>query len=488
MKFRVMILTGVLVGAASLALAQGLRYESYYDWNFRGVGARAIGMGSAFLAVSDDGSAGTWNPAGLPYNEGVQTSMNWNYVHSAVENNPVGFGEASGNLGSIGFWSFIAPITLREHEFVISMSYYRLQDIFYEDGIYSWFAMETGDVTLVQNLDTRQRSVGSLAAINLLGIGTEITTNLTAGAGIHLAMGDRKDERFFHVFSDPYEYQGITFTDSLIMTMETDVDYSGVFGNLGLMYRTDKWSAALVYTSPWTLTQQLDVETFMQYVQRDIHSNALEALFITERKVQIPFALGFGGSYRPTEKLLIALDYQFRKFQDNNISTQQTKEPIENEHEGIPNPASEFTDYPTEWYNLHQIRLGAEYVLESNYGRIPLRVGFHNTPMVSGNTSGTTNYLVQYYNIPVFDIMVTPGSSSDQDMGFGFAFGAGIHWSQIHLDFALEFTNSSASDAGEYWWTSSTNGHDYSDFKITDYNRDYKLKQSRFLLNFTGYF
>lgn len=488
MKFRVMILTGLLVCTATLACAQGLRYESYYDWNFLGSGARARGMGGAFLAVSDDGSAGTWNPAGLPYNEGVQTSMNWNYVHSAVENNPIGFGEASGNLGNIGFWSFVAPLTLYEHEFVIGVSYYRLQNIFYEDGIFAKFTTEVGQIEVEQNVDTRQRSVGSLAAINLLGIGTEITNNLTVGGGIHLALGDRKDERFFYGFSEPYEYSGVTFVDSLIMTMKADIDYSGVFGDFGLMYRTDKWSAALVYTSPWTLTQQLDYETLMQNVSRDIHYSAMEALFITERKINISYAIGLGGSYRPTEKLLVAFDYQFRKFKDGNISSQQTGEPINNEHEGIPNPASEFTDFPTEWFNLHQVRLGAEYVLESNYGQIPLRVGFHNIPMLSGNTSETTNSLIQYYNIPVFDIMVTPGSSDDQDMGFGFAFGSGIHWSQVHLDFAFEFTNASASDAGDYWVVSSTNGHDFSRFKIADYNREYKVKQSRFLLNFTGYF
>lgn len=488
MKFRVFILTGLLVGVASLAVAQGLRYESYYDWNFLGSGARARGMGGAFLAVSDDGSASTWNPAGLPYNEGVQTSMNWNLVHAAVENNPVGFGEASGDLGSVGYWAFTAPMTIREHEFVIGVSYYRLMDIFYEDGIFSSFTTRSGALDVVQNVDTRRRSVGNLAAVNILGIGTEITSNLTIGGGIHLALGDRKDQSFFTWFSEPYVYQNVTFVDSLIMNMTADIDYSGLFANLGFMYRGDKWSAALTYTSPWTLTQQLDYETFMQNVRQNIHYEAMEALFITERKIEIPYSLGLGGSYQLTDKLLVALDYQFRKFKDGIISTQQTGEPREGEHEGIPNPASVFTDFPTDWYNLHQVRLGAEYVMESNYGRIPLRVGFRNEPMVTGNTSGTRNNLIQYYNIPVFDIMVDPGTSSEQNMGFAFAFGAGIHWSQIHLDFSYEHINASAGDSGDYWLTASTNGHDFSRYELATYDREYKLKQNRFSMNFTGFF
>jgi len=488
MKFRVFILTGLLVGVASLAVAQGFLYESYYNWNFLGSGARARGMGGAFLAVSDDGSAATWNPAGLPYNEGVQTSMNWNLFHATVKNNPTGFGEASGDLGNIGFWSFVAPMTLREHEFVLGVSYYRLQDIFYEDGIAAEFTITEQAIEVEQNLDSRVRSVGSLAAINLLGLGTEITSNLTVGGGISLALGDRKDETVHYGYGEPYEYQGVTFVDSLILKMTADVDYSGIFGNLGCMYRTDKWSAAITYTSPWTLTQELDYGTFLQNVVHDIHYDATEALFITERKIKVPYSIGLGGSYRVNDKLLVALDYQYRKFKGGYISTQQTLTPIEDEHEGITNPVSRFTDLPTGWYNLHQIRIGAEYVVESDYGKIPLRVGFHNVPMVAGNTSGTMNTLVQYYNIPVFDIMVEPNNSEDQNMGIGFSFGAGIHWSQVHLDFSYEYENSSTADSGEYWWTYSSNGHDFSDFKLGDYDREYKLKQSRVLLNFTGYF
>ena len=35
------------------------------DWNFTGVGARAAGMGGAFIGVADDATAVIWNPGGL---------------------------------------------------------------------------------------------------------------------------------------------------------------------------------------------------------------------------------------------------------------------------------------------------------------------------------------------------------------------------------------------------------------------------------------
>src|SRR5271157_5990169 len=39
-----------------------------------GVGARALGMGGAFVAVADDASTSYWNPAGLVNVKGVEVS------------------------------------------------------------------------------------------------------------------------------------------------------------------------------------------------------------------------------------------------------------------------------------------------------------------------------------------------------------------------------------------------------------------------------
>jgi long-subunit fatty acid transport protein len=47
------------VTAATVAVAQEI------SLNRPGSGARAAGMGNAFIAVSDDGTAASWNPAGL---------------------------------------------------------------------------------------------------------------------------------------------------------------------------------------------------------------------------------------------------------------------------------------------------------------------------------------------------------------------------------------------------------------------------------------
>ncbi len=66
---------GIVLGLAVLltapaAMAQGLSQPfdaSLYfgGFQFNGPGARAIAMGTAFIALADDASASEWNPAGL---------------------------------------------------------------------------------------------------------------------------------------------------------------------------------------------------------------------------------------------------------------------------------------------------------------------------------------------------------------------------------------------------------------------------------------
>lgn len=54
-----------VVAAATAPAHAGDKYAA--EFLKIGVGARALGMGEAFVAVADDGTAGYWNPAGLVY-------------------------------------------------------------------------------------------------------------------------------------------------------------------------------------------------------------------------------------------------------------------------------------------------------------------------------------------------------------------------------------------------------------------------------------
>ncbi len=55
-----------IIAAGCLAAAAGAADKYAADWLSYGAGARALGMGGAYVAVADDATAAYWNPAGLP--------------------------------------------------------------------------------------------------------------------------------------------------------------------------------------------------------------------------------------------------------------------------------------------------------------------------------------------------------------------------------------------------------------------------------------
>src|SRR3989338_2646899 len=60
---RIILLLFFILLIPSYSFAQNLEIPS--SLNPVGSGARAIGMGGAFIAIADDATAASWNPAGL---------------------------------------------------------------------------------------------------------------------------------------------------------------------------------------------------------------------------------------------------------------------------------------------------------------------------------------------------------------------------------------------------------------------------------------
>jgi len=501
--------------------AQGISANSFQNWNFIGAGARARAMGGAFLGVSDDNSAATWNPAGLIYNEGV--SMSWNYSSSHIglglDNTPLGPNRhatldqsSSDNMGGLTSASFLAPLTLREHEFVLSAYYHRVQDTyargqFHLDNVDS----TTTPIALGTPFTTDFDMIGNIAYIGA-AFGTSIASNLTIGGNLNIVTGDGGlTHRMTYDFSRYVSVdQGSNAIQRYEWTDKSDIDYSGLNVTLGAMYNTDRWTAGMIFEPGWTLTQNLDyVGKRVQYT----HDTPSQPLGIvpgpdgTNWEIQIPWSVGLGGSYRISENLLVAADYQFRAF----------KREGEIRYESDPvTPDSPFESQPDKFYNLHQVRLGAEYIMETSWGVIPFRLGVRNDPLLIGDESGVVSVYDQRAGYqgpdPARQRDLTPrddyfipityaGGIDSQIDPITFTLGSGLHWSQVHLDFALELMGYTYEESGSLKMvrrcvtceTNDPNPHnDDWGYRATDefgnYKRTYDDNRVRLTLNFTGYF
>lgn len=122
----IMIIAIVLFGGQNSLQA---KFEIPSTLSPVGSGARAIGQGSAFIAVADDATAASWNPAGLYQLDQPELSM-VSFGVNRMEDIDLGLspGKNRINLANINFLSFVYPFRIFNENMVVSLSYQYLYD------------------------------------------------------------------------------------------------------------------------------------------------------------------------------------------------------------------------------------------------------------------------------------------------------------------------------------------------------------------------
>jgi long-subunit fatty acid transport protein len=515
------------------------------DYNFLGGGARARGMGGAFFAVSDDPSAASWNPAGLIHLDKPQMNLSFSsYMgrteYTSTQDSPIwdySFGdEQKYDANAISFASVAIPFAVRERDVVFGVVYQKLADIYQDDQ----YAIVMDEVALwyEDSLPVRQNYAlppiteevkGKLNVFNL-AVATKLMESLDFGAGVNIYAGDfTTDGDFFYpvvglelVNDELYPLVDVNQRFGFRFRPHTENKYSGFNFTLGLMYTLEKLRLAGVVKTPFTLKEDNDVKLFTEWIEEGyVHylSYLFSPFFDTDREWDMPTMVGFGGSYQ-VNSLTLAADVEWRNYSKTELTYRRN----------IANPeGSKVTtgDYLTDrwwaevgieppsipslnWRDLTQFRVGAEYVLSTSVGEIPLRVGFRTDPQLytAMRQSGEvylrrdfTQYDIIgtdtiYYDTPRFlqsEGGVNSGSWVD---GSVISLGTGIAWSQIKLDLAYEFaryddvTNEGSTYLGLFRQSQTTAPwftlHQKQDEK--KFTREKSNKYSRIMVSFTGFF
>ncbi len=504
--FAVLVTVGLIAVLSIPAGAQGTNGNSYLNWNFLGGGARGRGMGGAYLGISDDAHAATWNPAGLVYNEGVLLSLNYSYSNVGLD---LDYGTQGGGLtphdenaglSHISSAAFISPLTVLAREFTVSLFYNRLQDTYTR----SFFNAEVDPVVGVPFTANYGMS-GNLAATGG-AFATTIRKRLSLGVGISILTGDGLE--FLETAIDS-SGDSTAYNQQTTWTSTSDLDYSGLSATISALYRAEKWSAGIVVSPSYGLTQSVDyfARRLTIHNQNPAYSAPVYGpLHGTKREITMPFTVGLGGSYKLSDNILLAADYSYRAFNaDGKYETDGSSNYRFQESPSEPN--SEFEEVRVAWYNLHQVRIGGEYRRETSWGVVPIRAGIRNEPMLMGDVSANDVYFDQRLDsgktveFPYYSMINKPAGSTDQVNGWTFSVGSGIHWSQVRLDAALEFTSFSFDESGNLYSVQRCPSCLVSDPTVTvdewdkrkttnwgNYSKTYDNTKVRFLFNFTGYF
>ncbi len=97
-----------------------------------GSGARALGMGGAFIGVADDATAASWNPGGLIQLEYPEFSIVGAYNRRTEDTTYVAFPEASGpqtvTTYDLNYLSFAYPFRALNRNMIVSLNFQHLYD------------------------------------------------------------------------------------------------------------------------------------------------------------------------------------------------------------------------------------------------------------------------------------------------------------------------------------------------------------------------
>jgi hypothetical protein len=324
-----------------------------------GSGARAFGMGGAFLARADDATAASWNPAGLSYLRRPELSLVG--ARNAFERGPADdFPDDQFEGWTPDFMAAAYPIEFGGVSGAVQVSYQRV------------FSFQ-GDRLMLEEVPARVFTSGTADGYDVLAVGTglRVFRGLRVGGTLNRWLRGYSQDRFR---SGTERARGAT---------EQEIDYrlSGWNVNLGLIWSPhENLNLGVVAKTPFT--GDFDLER----VRTDYFTFAVDPDQTTsngpvERPVTIEFpgAIGFGVSWRPKSAMTVSADYT-RTFWSNGRIHDFFILPAQEPGKEDP-PPTVYADlpYPTlddaRQFDTTQLRLGVEYVVLGTRVKVPLRAG-----------------------------------------------------------------------------------------------------------------
>ena len=372
MKKKVFAIT--LFFFASLSFSQTLT-ETQFSAPI-GFGARAFGMGGAFIAIADDATAATWNPGGLGQIEHIEISGIGSYYdferyESAViiDNNQTGTIIRQGDSFSFDFVGISVPFRpFPESDFklVLQYSYQKVINFNIKSNTnpiqYRFYGTNEQGHDIVESgyKYENEEFTGGLDA-HSIGLGVKVTEWLNLGFTANI-WTNGYDGGTFHEFYGAIRDIETGAVNEHIYAKNTPEArrFSATSFNLGALVQiTDGLNVGAVYKSKFTLDVK-NPEGQLKY------------------KVDYPDSFGLGLAFRPIDNLTVAADFTYtywskgRAYNDNfNRFFPMTEIEYQEKIKGVEQPLHWFQQDTSQW------RFGSEYVFIIDDLLIPVRGGIY---------------------------------------------------------------------------------------------------------------
>jgi len=337
-----------------------------------GSGARAMGMGGAFIAIADDATAASWNPAGLIQLEKPELSIVGAYFsrkeefssssHSEIDN--------TGEVDDVNINYFSAAYPFHYYRnIVVSINYQRLFE-FKRSFNYRYDYSSEGADLLQDKRFSQDGYVGALG----LAAAIEITPTLSFGATLNIWT---EDLFWRNGWTENYSERGVGTVGGNPVTIDTRItdkysDFGGVNANFGLLWNVTKnLTLGAVIKTPF----DANIRHEFSFNQTTVFGTPVDATVTSQQiikegvELRMPLSYGIGLGWRVSDALSFDLDVYRTNWSEYILKDSKGNKfsPIDGRLKG---------DSDVE--DTTQVRIGGEYlfILPENNIVVPVRAGF----------------------------------------------------------------------------------------------------------------
>ena len=395
-----------------------------------GSGARATGMGGAFIGVADDATAASWNPAGLIQLEKPEVSAVYGHFHRKQRYDSPSHPEINSydsiDTDSLNYASAAYPFVLFNRNMIISLNYQRLYEMDKKImGNYIW-DIENNDpnVDLDVSSEFDMTRFGYLYALSP-AMAVQIVPGLYIGATLNFwdnTMGSNgwESKKKFETTLDMltiFPDVGSMEQHQLTTTHTTqDAAFEGINQHLGFLWEiSDSLTLGGVYKTPFDADLKINqvqkttdectstTTIFGVPTQADCSAAPVNNSEFINNTLRMPPAYGIGLSYRHSDSLTIAFDV---------YRTEWSRFVIRDGNNNEKNPLTGADINEGRLKDTTQVRMGMEYLFIRDKYAIPMRLGLFYDP------EPATGHVDDFY---------------------GFSLGTGISYGNIVLDTSYQF-------------------------------------------------
>lgn len=319
--------------------------------------ARALGMGDAYIGLSDDASAGYFNPAGFGLLKRMEFSGGLDYTN--FDNNTTFLNKAtdySNSSTSLNRLSFAFPFPTMRGSLVFGLSYHETKDFtgalkfdgfnnrnnsmiqallappFPSDIPYQLYLAGPENQTNIRGNLNQSGSILSTGALHnwTFSGAIEAYKNLFLGLNFNLISGSfNSDNQYFE--DDTRNIYGLADpTDTVHTNFETfnlnkviDWDISGWNAKFGVLYQFNQLARlgfTVQFPKSYDIKEKFTLNGYSQFSNERVDLNSADFSDEVEYNITTPYELGIGFSANLKGFILSAqgtlVDYSQTKFED----------------------------------------------------------------------------------------------------------------------------------------------------------------------------